>query len=84
APFYIISQEELRKPEVISKIKSGDIVTFISTVDGLDLAHVAIAFETNGEMHFIHASSAAMKVIVEPKTLAEYAKNGIRISRFNF
>lgn len=84
APFYIITQEDLRKPEIISQIKSGDIVTFISTVDGLDLAHVAIAFETDGQMHFIHASSAAMKVIVEPKTLADYAKNGIRISRFNF
>jgi len=84
APYYIITQEDLRKPEVIAKIHSGDIITFISTVDGLDLAHVAIAYEHDGQMHFIHASSAAMKVIIEPKTLADYAKNGLRVSRFNF
>lgn len=53
----------------------------ISPREGLDLAHVAIAYEQNGEMHFIHASYGAKKVIIEPKTLADYATNGIRISR---
>lgn len=80
-PYYIIRQSELRKPEVMARIKSGDIITFISPRDGLDLAHVAIAYEQDGEMHFIHASYGAKKVIIEPKTLADYAINGIRISR---
>lgn len=80
-PYYFISQKELRKKKVMAQIKSGDIITFISPRDGLDLAHVAIAYEHDGAMHFIHASYGAKKVIIEPKTLAEYATNGIRISR---
>jgi Protein of unknown function (DUF1460). len=80
-PYYYISQEELRKPEVITQIRSGDIITFLSPREGLDLAHVAIAYEHDGAMHFIHASYGAKKVIIEPKALADYATNGIRISR---
>lgn len=80
-PYWYISQERLFKPEVISQIRNGDIITFISKAEGLDLAHVALAFEIDGEMHFIHASSKAMEVIKEPRTLAEYAAAGLRISR---
>ena len=80
-PYYFIPQSELSKPNVMAQIKSGDIITFISPREGLDLAHVAIAYEHDGAMHFIHASYGAKKVIIEPKTLAEYATNGIRISR---
>ena len=84
APYYYISQERLRKPEVMSQIHSGDIVCFVSKQgNGIDIAHVAIAYEVEGEMHFIHASYGAKKVIVEPKTLADYATNGIRVCRFN-
>ena len=83
APYYFISQERLRKPEVISQIHSGDIVCFVSKQgNGIDIAHVAIAFEHEGEMHFIHASYGAKQVIIEPKTLADYATNGIRVCRF--
>lgn len=80
-PYYYISQARLRDPKVMSQIKSGDIITFISPRQGLDLAHVAIAYEQDGEMHFIHASYGAKKVIIEPKTLADYATNGLRITR---
>lgn len=82
-PYFYISQERLRNPEVMKQIHSGDIITFISPRKGLDLAHVAIAYEKDGEMHFIHASYGAKKVIIEPKTLAEYATNGLRITRLN-
>lgn len=82
-PYYYISQERLRKPEIISQIQSGDIVCFVSKPgNGIDIAHVAIAYEVDGEMHFIHASYGAKQVIIEPKTLADYATNGIRVCRF--
>ncbi len=82
-PYYFISQERLRKPEIISQIQSGDIVCFVSKQgSGIDIAHVAIACEVDGEMHFIHASYGAKQVIIEPKTLADYATNGIRVCRF--
>lgn len=80
-PYFYISQAQLKDPKIMSQIHSGDIITFISKAEGLDLAHVALAYEHNGEMHFIHASMKAMKVIIEPKTLADYATNGLRISR---
>lgn len=80
-PYYCISQKQLKRPEVMSQIQSGDIVTFVSRTPGVDLAHVAIAYEVDGTMHFIHASSRALKVIIEKTSLADYAKNGIRITR---
>ena len=83
APYYYIPQERLRQAEVMDRIHSGDIITFISPRQGLDLAHVAIAYKVDGAMHFIHASYGARKVIIESKTLADYATNGIRISRLN-
>ena len=82
-PFFFVPQSALRQAQTIAQIKSGDIVAFISPRDGLDLAHVAIAYEHDGQMHFIHASYGAKKVIIEPKTLADYATNGIRVARLN-
>lgn len=80
-PYYYISQKRLRDPKIMGQIKSGDIITFISPREGLDLAHVAIAYEVNGKMHFIHASYGKKKVVIESETLADYANNGIRITR---
>lgn len=81
-PYYYISQDLLRKPEIISRIKDGDIVTFVDKLPGLDLAHVAMACTgEDGQMHFIHASLAKKKVVLESKTLADYATRGIRVCR---
>lgn len=80
-PYFYLSQEQLRQPETLNLIHEGDIITFISPRPGLDLAHVAIAYKVGNEMHFIHASYSAKRVIIEPRTLADYAKHGIRVSR---
>lgn len=81
-PYYYISQAQLRNPDVIGAIRDGDIVCFRSTVAGLDITHVGMAVTgSDGQMHFIHASSTAKKVIIETKTLADYARNGIRVIR---
>ena len=66
----------------IANLKVGDIITFVDSHPGLDLAHVALAYEMDGEMHFIHASYGGKCVMKEPRTLAEYAKNGIRVMRY--
>ena len=84
APYYLIPQNRLYNERFASEIKNGDIVCLQDTHDGLDIAHVAIAYEYNGEMHFIHASSRGKKVMIEPKTLAQYAKNGVRMARLTF
>ena len=68
-------------------IRSGDIICFNTRTDGLDISHCAIALVEPGEpVRFIHASTGAMKVIVESKTLEEYvtgrkAITGIQVFR---
>ena len=69
-------------------IKEGDIICFVTPVGGLDIGHVAIACEKNGEMHFIHASTKAMKVVIDSQTIADYilthkSTNGARVVRLN-
>ena len=68
-------------------IKSGDIIGYMSTTNGLDIAHVAIAYwRKDGKLGFIHASMGKMKVVIDEKTIAEYANaskhiNGIKVIR---
>ena len=73
-------------PGMEQKIRSGDILCFMSGVPGLDIAHVGIAYVHDGRAGFIHASSKGGKVMVDPRTIAEYAagrKNcpGIKVVR---
>lgn len=83
-PYYYIPKAQLKDPKVMSKIQSGDIICFVSKIgSGIDIAHVALAFEVEGEMHFIHASYAAKKVKIEEKTLADYPDVGLRVVRIN-
>ena len=68
-------------------IRNGDIILFNTNIDGLDISHCAIALVEEGKpVRFIHASTGAMKVIVESKTLEEYvmgrkAITGIEVYR---
>ena len=68
-------------------IRSGDIIFFNTSIDGLDISHCAIALVEEGKpVRFIHASTGAMKVVVEAKTLEEYvtgrkAITGIEVYR---
>ena len=80
-PYYCISQEQLRTKQVQDFIRDGDIIGFVDTHEGLDIAHVALAAKEEGEWHFIHASMRGGKVMLEPTLLSEYAKNGIRLIR---
>ena len=68
------------------KLQTGDIFGFCTSTKGLDLSHVGIVYWDNGRLTFIHASYGAMKVVIETKTLEEYAKSGkstigIRVAR---
>ncbi len=67
-------------------IRSGDIICFVSTVDGLDIAHVAIAYVENGRVGFIHASQSDGKVEIDGRTIEEYVSrrsnlSGIKVVR---
>ena len=56
-------------------IQDGDIICFVTATSGLDISHVGIAYHTEGMLSFIHASSTAMKVVVNPVSIADYCKN---------
>lgn len=65
----------LRKRDIgntVNQINDGDIVAFATSVGGLDYTHIAIAYHHSGKLTFVHASSKAMKVIVEPQPLSDY------------
>jgi hypothetical protein len=58
-----------------SHIKNGDIVCFVTNIEGLDVTHVGFAYWKDDVLGFIHASSVAKKVFIDPKSLQRYAEN---------
>lgn len=73
-------------PSIASRVKSGDIICYVTSVGGLDIAHVAVATRENGVLKFIHASSTAKKVVLDSQSVADYAAGrrdcvGIKVVR---
>ena len=69
------------------KIKDGDVLALVTNIKGLDVVHVGFAFWKDNQLHLLHASSSAKKVIEDPKTQYESSKNtkahiGVRAIRF--
>ncbi len=84
--YYVIPKESV--PAMLSKLQSGDIIGFNTSVKGLDIAHIAYVYKNGDKISFLHASMGAMKVIVEPGDITAYinrikSNNGIRIIRVN-
>jgi hypothetical protein len=81
-----IPKQLLDKKNEISHIANGDIIALVTTIAGLDIAHVGFAYWKNGKLHMLHASSGRGKVIKDQTTLFDYMKNrskqpGIRVMR---
>lgn len=90
---------DVRIPECEKNIQTGDIIGYMSATEGLDIAHVVLAYVTDKDgsvvygphsadarVGFMHASMGAMKVIIDPKTIADYAQGrkgitGINVTR---
>ena len=54
-------------------IQDGDIVCFVSKIEGLDISHMCLAYRYEGKLRFIHASTKAGKVVIDNMSIAEYA-----------
>ncbi|MBQ5943914.1 MAG: DUF1460 domain-containing protein [Bacteroidales bacterium] len=84
-PYTCIQTSDLQGAEKF--IRDGDIICFVSKVEGLDISHVAIACLHDGKVGFIHASSTAGKVVVDERSISEYVRSrpkslaGIKIVR---
>ncbi len=75
-------------PACSKNIHTGDIIAFTSTVGGLDIAHIGIAYREGDRLTFIHASTTANKVIINPTPLTQYiggvkSQSGVRVIRIN-
>ena len=83
---YIPKEKLNLSPEGL-KIKDGDVLALVTNIKGLDVVHVGFAFWKDNQLHLLHASSSAKKVIEDPKTQYESSKNtkahiGVRAIRF--
>ena len=81
-----IPKENLNLPPDELNIKNGDILAITTNIKGLDVVHVGFAFWKGENLHLLHASSVVKKVIEDPQSLYEYAKNkkahtGVRVIR---
>ena len=70
--YFFIPRNEIN--EKASLIKSGDIVCFTTKLPGLDISHLGIAYWNKNQLSFIHASSKAKKVIINPESIADYCQ----------
>ena len=68
--FYFIPKDKI--DEKRDKIRNGDIICFVTSMDGLDVSHVGIAYHTDEKLTFIHASLTAGKVLIDPNSIADY------------
>jgi cell wall-associated NlpC family hydrolase len=55
-------------------LQNGDIVCFVTDIKGLDVTHVGFVYRYAGQMTFVHASSSAKKVIINPQSVREYVE----------
>ena len=81
-----IPKENLNLPPDELNIKNGDILAITTNIKGLDVVHVGFAFWRGENLHLLHASSVAQKVIEDSSSLYEYSKNkkthtGVRVIR---
>ena len=70
----------------LAAINDGDIIAFTTAIAGLDIAHVGIACRRDGEVHLLHASSSAGRVLLDSRPLTQLLQEtrrftGIRIIR---
>lgn len=86
--FPYIKRENLRKKDVKSALKEGDIIALTTRTNGLDVSHMGIITIVDSTPHLLHASMSARKVIIDPLPLHEYlmkgrSLTGIRVIRLN-
>ena len=70
-----LPKEYLNLPSDELPIKNGDILAITTNIKGLDVVHVGFACWMGGKLHLLHASSNAMKVILDELSLYDYSKN---------
>ncbi|HPI20491.1 MAG TPA: DUF1460 domain-containing protein [Candidatus Kapabacteria bacterium] len=84
--FYFIEKKSIKKIEYL--INNGDIICFTTNKEGLDFAHLGLAYvEKNKAPRLFHASSKQKKVVID-SSISEYintvsSDTGIVVVRAN-
>ena len=71
------------------RMRDGDILCFVTNIEGLDISHVGFVCRDKGEVKFIHASSLEKKVVVDKLSIRGYVEKsksftGVMIVRPRF
>jgi hypothetical protein len=61
--------------QVSHQIKDGDIIAFCSSIEGLDITHVALAKHTPDGLYFMHASLSGERVMLSEVPLESYIRS---------
>ena len=60
---------------VLSRLREGDIIAFVSNLKDLDVTHMGILVrEADGLLHVLHASSSEGRVVVSPQPLPDFLR----------
>jgi len=83
---HYIPKSDISKLE--SGIQSGDLVAITTSIKGLDVSHVGLAYKQNGRIHLFHASTRSDKVEISDVPLADYlarskSQSGIMVCRLS-
>lgn len=65
-----IPKEKLKSLE--GQVSDGDIIAFVSSIEGLDVSHTGIAMQKYGRLFLLHTSTRSNQVEVSPVPLVEY------------
>ena len=69
--YFFIPKEELESKE--QSIVNGDLIAITTTVKGLDIGHIGIAFKMDdGRIHLLHAPTENTKVQITEQPLTDY------------
>jgi len=84
--YFFIPKEKISSLE--DSIQSGDIIAITTSIPNLDMVHVGFAFEKNGRIHLMHASSKNAEVEISQMPLHDYlsgnkSQSGIMVSRLS-
>lgn len=75
-PAYYIPKDNIS--DIMEELQDGDIVAFVTSIDGLDYGHIGLINKEDGTARLMHASTTAKKVVLDT-ALDEYIDN---VSKF--
>ncbi|MGQ1890460.1 N-acetylmuramoyl-L-alanine amidase-like domain-containing protein [Thermophagus sp. OGC60D27] len=82
--FKYVSEEKIES--LSDSIQDGDVIALCTSIEGLDVVHVGLAYHVDSQLSFIHASTVGNEVTISETGLGEYVRkrkhiNGVLVAR---